>query len=284
MKLTVRILNFISLLRCRKVLKQNEKKDYKYNSSICAIAKNEELYIKEWIDHHLSIGFNHIYILDNNEKEGLNSYLNNYIIKDSVTVIPYYNIKPQNQIAGYNYFLNNYVHLSRWIAFIDIDEFIQLPIHKQINDILCSYKSIPSIAMSWSMYGANNQIKYNPGNVVDRFASPAKSGHSLNEMNKCFKSIIQSVCYEKIRDCVFRSPHRWNFPVYNEHRKLILEETLEQTLDYIYINHYYTKSYEEFNQRCNKGNADGSNKKLDAFFTINDYSMKDAIESYKNGL
>ena len=38
------------------------------NIVICTIARKENLYIKEWVDYHLSIGFTHIYIFDNNRE------------------------------------------------------------------------------------------------------------------------------------------------------------------------------------------------------------------------
>lgn len=35
--------------------------------AIVSIAKNENLYIKDWIDYHLKLGFDDIYIYDNND-------------------------------------------------------------------------------------------------------------------------------------------------------------------------------------------------------------------------
>ena len=35
--------------------------------AICAIAKNENNYINDWVNWHINIGFDHIYLYDNND-------------------------------------------------------------------------------------------------------------------------------------------------------------------------------------------------------------------------
>ena len=37
---------------------------------LCVIAKNENLYVKEYIEHYKKIGYNKIFIYDNNDKNG----------------------------------------------------------------------------------------------------------------------------------------------------------------------------------------------------------------------
>ena len=36
-------------------------------SCIVAIAKNEELYLEEWVKYHFNLGFDKIFICDNND-------------------------------------------------------------------------------------------------------------------------------------------------------------------------------------------------------------------------
>lgn len=37
------------------------------SSFVVAIAKNEELYLKEWVEYHFHLGFDKIIICDNND-------------------------------------------------------------------------------------------------------------------------------------------------------------------------------------------------------------------------
>lgn len=71
MKLTRYLLDLINMHRLKRCMIKVKDKRYKYNTSICAIAKNEESYLIEWLDHHLNLGFNHVYIIDNNDQTGL---------------------------------------------------------------------------------------------------------------------------------------------------------------------------------------------------------------------
>ena len=47
---------------------------------VCALAKNEHLYINEWVKYYVGLGIDHIYLYDN---DNLNSqFIGNYIDKD----------------------------------------------------------------------------------------------------------------------------------------------------------------------------------------------------------
>ena len=91
---------------------------------ICAIAKNENLYINDWVNWHLDLGFDKIYLYDNNDID--TQYVGDFIEqKDKVEI---FDIRGKHetglQIKCYNEFYNS--HLFDWCAFIDIDEFIVL--------------------------------------------------------------------------------------------------------------------------------------------------------------
>ena len=83
--------------------------------AIVAIARLENDYINEWIQHHLNIGVDHIYIYDNSstEEEKLSSAVYEKFL-NKVTIIPAYN-KIQFQIPAYkeaySIYGNNYDYL-----------------------------------------------------------------------------------------------------------------------------------------------------------------------------
>lgn len=281
MKLTSYLLNVINLLRCRKVIRRARNLRFKYETAICALAKNEELYLKEWLDHHYALGFDHVYLIDNNDKPGLRAFLSDYLERALLTIVDFQGIRPSNQSAAYEYCLANYAKETRWMAFIDIDEFIVLNKDTSIRTFLERYVSFPSVLMNWIMYGSNNQVYYKPGGVKDRFPLPAKEGQAIESMNMCFKSIIQTIVYTTFTDCSFRSAHRWSFPLYNEYGKLVLGESSNHSANYIQLNHYWSKSYEEFINRCSRGETIGGNKNKMDFFRINPSSMMSQIEEYE---
>ena len=44
---------------------------------VCALAKNEHLYINEWVKHYVNLGFDKIYLYDNDDNNS--KYIGNYI-------------------------------------------------------------------------------------------------------------------------------------------------------------------------------------------------------------
>ena len=48
---------------------------------LCVIAKNENLYAREFVEHYKKIGYNNIFLYDNNEKNGehFEDVINDYI-------------------------------------------------------------------------------------------------------------------------------------------------------------------------------------------------------------
>jgi hypothetical protein len=52
-------------------------------SLLCAIVKNENKYLKDWITYHYKLGFDKIVLCDNNDTE--------YIQEDSVDILDYRN-------------------------------------------------------------------------------------------------------------------------------------------------------------------------------------------------
>ena len=73
----------------------------KLDAVICVIALHEELYIDEWIQYHLALGFSHIYIYDNSDT-------NTLATKQSDRVIVRHFPGKQKQFEAYNQFTIQY--------------------------------------------------------------------------------------------------------------------------------------------------------------------------------
>ena len=48
----------------------NDKKVKTIKVCLCSIGKNENLYVKEFINHYKELGYNHIFFYDNNDING----------------------------------------------------------------------------------------------------------------------------------------------------------------------------------------------------------------------
>ena len=201
---------------------------------ICAIAKNEAFYINDWIQYHLNLGFDEIYIFDNG---------NNGIIKNA-TIFDY---TKENtgciQLKAYHWFVKNIDY--DWCAFIDIDEFIT--VDSNIKDYIESFpKNTEVIKLNDVVYGDDGLIfpKDISIPVYNRILTP-----STKNMLSSYKLIVK-----KNENLIFSSPHKVvNVRnQYNSDRTPFTKTSYccckkeEAILDCCYIRHYKTKTLSEF--------------------------------------
>jgi hypothetical protein len=94
---------------------------------ICTIGKEENRYIKEFVEHYKKLGVDKIFLYDNNKKKGerFDSILSEYIKEGFVEIFNYRGIiAPQLKVFEKCY--NKHKNLYDWFIFFDIDEFIHL--------------------------------------------------------------------------------------------------------------------------------------------------------------
>ena len=150
--------------------------------AICAIARNEGPYIREWIDYHMGIGADKIFIYDNSEKEpeyvGLQSEYPGHVV-----VRPW---KGENkQVDSYNDCLNRLRNddPQTAVGFIDIDEFVVLKKHANLKNFLAQHLTEGVIALNWYIFGSGEEVKYRDAPVTQRFVWRAEK---VNQHVKSF--------------------------------------------------------------------------------------------------
>lgn len=228
-------------------------------TAICAIAKNENDYINDWCEWHINLGFDKIFIFDNNEPE--TPFVGNFLknkTKEHVIIIPVNHFK-QFQKQAYNDFYKNFGVNYDWSAFIDIDEFIVLNKNKNIKDFLSNIKDeFNSVRLNWQIYGDDH------GKASDDVSIPIfkriteKLNHIYNNHGKCiirgnlknidFKSVHYPLSNNKMLSQCLPSGKKLD-----DHSKIDLKE---QEFEIAYLAHYMTKTYNEFKkQKLNRTDA-----------------------------
>lgn len=216
--------------------------------SICLLTKGENKYLKEWIEHHLKIGIGHFYIYDNNEDLSVKNEVLKYFDAKYFTIIPWHFYCSNMQVEAYNDCLRHFGKDNEWIAFIDTDEFINC---ENIQNSLVKYKQYDSVKMPWVMYNANGHLHYSAEPIRERFTRQVECLEK-NE-NSRVKSFIQPSMVKKM----------------NVH---IAETTSGNNIliDDIVVDHYYTRSLEEWIEKMNRGTcAPTWARKYEEFFAYN---------------
>lgn len=172
-------------------------------SAICTIARNEGDYLQEWITYHLELGFDHIFLYDNNDPgdDSTARLCAGKPWEKRVTLIDYRG-RTAAQLKAYNECFARIRTEFDWVAFIDADEFVTFgegcPF-RRINAYLKSIREFDVLFINWMYYGDNGQVRQGKEGVTVRFPLPLPD---CNE-NKHVKSIVKSTA-----DIRFvRNPH-----------------------------------------------------------------------------
>lgn len=89
---------------------------------LCAIAKDETPFLREWVGYHQYIGFEKIYIYDNESAVPVHESLADFY---DAGVFDSYSLQGKGmQHTAYNHCLKHHGHEFVWLAFFDLDEFL----------------------------------------------------------------------------------------------------------------------------------------------------------------
>jgi len=123
------------------------KNDYNYSSKqktsnicICSIGKNENLYVREFVDYYFNLGIDKIFIYDNNDINGekFENVLMDFVKNNFVEIIDVRGLS-SIQIPIYNYCYRKYNKFYDWIGFLDFDEFLFIENNKTIKNYIYIY-------------------------------------------------------------------------------------------------------------------------------------------------
>ncbi len=254
-------------------------KKRKYYFSIVAIVKNEGEYLKEWFNYYLSLGVDHFFIYDNGSSDKTQNVIREY--KNCITYKKYDGYA--KQMDAYNDALNNFGKLTKYMGFLDIDEFIVVKNGKGLKEIFDKFFSLPhvgGIVINWQIFGSSHYKKKPQGLVTNNFVYRARKDFYTN---RHIKSIVDprktigfinephSVCFLPGFWAINEKKNRVDGPLANE----VCTEIIQ-------LNHYFTKSKEEFIKKRQRGQATVEKPRTLMDFTFHDKNdlFDDTLRSY----
>lgn len=261
----------LNALRLRKEIKRYKDKKPETYVSVVVIAKNEGSYFKEWLDWHISKGVEKFYVYDNESIDETKEVLKPYIEKGIVEYIYFPGYR--KQLAAYDDCLKRHRFDTRWLAVIDMDEFIVPLKDSTIPEYLKKMEEFPVVEINWLCYGSSGQKDRHPGGVMERFKRHSEGSHELNHH---VKSILNPRRVYGMIGC--HEAARIDGKGVDSNGKIIKKawRDREPVHEMIKINHYAVRSYEEFIEKKGRGRASGRDKEIydDYFrrFDLNDIS------------
>lgn len=239
--------------------------------AICAIAKLENLYLREWVEYYLNLGVDNIILYDNNDKDGeypqwvIGDYISNgFVIYEDVRGEHRY------QLSAYTQCYRKYQNDFEWIGFLDVDEFWYINPCFKIDDILNErrYPNAIAVLFNWLCYGDCGLVHYDGRKIQERFTTPSfpldlkSNGNYINGVLKAFIKTDPNIMVTFLDA---------GYPVYKSIDGNDLDKVFyfvdgsicygggkQQDYTIAYIKHYRTLTIEEFLYRrfCRRGYAD----------------------------
>ena len=223
---------------------------------LCAIAKNEKPYIKDWCEYHRTKGFDCIHLFDNGgngDLSEISKYVNIYnaIGKQAI------------QLPAYQQIID-WMDKDDYCLFIDVDEFVED--EQMIPALIRNCDDFDVMKLSWQVYGDNGLDNYEDKPVWLRFKNPSPKDCVYNDTlgnghteNNHTKSLFHKT--NKFAKCV--SPHTI-FVENGVYINALNERTNSSPFDKVvwnnlYLKHYLCKSRQEWcERRLNKIDACGN--------------------------
>lgn len=184
--------------------------NYKHNLAICVLFQDEAPYLKEWIEYHKELGVSYFYFFNNLSTDNYLEVLKPYLADGTVELkdIPiqaddfqtYYTM----QCKCFSDCVSDASGVCKWLAFIDIDEFL-FPIQNvSLTHFLKSYEAYGGVVVNWRMFGTSH-IKKLPEDklLIESFTLCAEKSFAYNRF---VKSIVRP---ERVID--FTSAHQANY-------------------------------------------------------------------------
>ena len=257
---------------------------------ICTIGKNENRYVREFVEYYKNIGVDKIYLYDNNDlnEENFNDVIKDYIDKNYVEIFNWRGIsKPHFKVINDCYLrFNNFYD---WIIFYDIDEYIHLYNYKNIKDFLNEkrFNNCKKIYLNWVFHTDNNLIYYQNISLHKRFPEIERDAIINKNFTQKVKSIIRGNISEFKISNTSDTSHIITNSVggcngFGKNISLINETNLENSdVKYYYIDHFYTKSLEEFVDKIKRGSAVHAKNREFALYRIIRYFNINKLKYFK---
>ena len=263
----------------------------KIKVGLCVIGKNENLYVKEFVEHYKKLGYNHIYIYDNNDVNGekFEEVLKSEIDSNYVSIINYRGKSAAHIIGGpqckaFKDCYGNHKDEYDWLSFFDFDEFLEIkPYAKNIQEFLGNprYKNCDNIKINFLFYSDNDLLYYDNRPVQERFTKPLYNHPDNNVVKSTVRGGLPDN-YWNNKCCVHTS--LMNVTNCNSQGDIMLYSSGNSPMNHTFaaLKHYFTKSLEEYVNKTKRGDSfipvpytgDWKRKRIRRYFGYNKFSVE----------
>jgi len=244
-----------------------------YQHVLVACARWETENVVEWLSYHRSLGFDHVYLYCNDDDPTALYTAILPFLQEPAPFVTFHHYRYQGeQLQMYRHFLRHYAHETKWLMFLDLDEFVCLPGSNNIRDVSNRFGAeYDAVYLNWCGYGHSGYAVRPKDGILRNYikreagASPftkilAKTGavsyrlsfdnpliaihHDLYALGAPLRAC--NMLGESMEGYYDNFPdHAWNF-LNEENRRVRLVEAG-------YIAHFNIRSEDDFARRVERG-------------------------------
>ncbi len=212
---------------------------------LCAIAKDEDSILREWVIWHLLIGFEKILLYDNDSKTPVCDILEDFL---NAGLVETHTIKgPQRQLTAYNHCLCEYGHDFRHLAFFDLDEFLFLRAESDARLMVADFAAHGALCLNMTHFSSDGHLS-RPNDLV------SASFCEILEVSPCTKWIVRPDLVD-----LPLSPHHFSFKgpatAVNTRNEPAVGGFVPPAEERARLNHYCWRSQQDYEERLRRGDA-----------------------------
>ena len=147
--------------------------------SIAAMFRDEAACLREWLLFHLMNGVDHFRLYDNGSTDDFLGAIQDLVVAGVVDLVRWEDGTDQSQRNMYHHAIESLRGQSRWVAFIDVDEFLFSPAALHLCQLLGDFERFPGVVVNWQIYGSSG-LEQRDGLVLDSFTRRAPRSYFRN--------------------------------------------------------------------------------------------------------
>ena len=225
----------------------------------CLYVRNAEHDIQEWIAYHHAIGIQAFLIYDNGSTDTTVAQAQMMASVADVRVVPWGQATgPNSQKEAYEDCFQQFQREFEWILVLDSDEFLSSVDGLQVDSLLSKHSHHAAIAFNWACFGSNGHVE-TPADLTTK-AFTRRSDETFGPNNHT-KLMVRPGLVRGIMN-----PHYFDVdgPIRRPNGRRIKWKTEGMTagieLSDWYVNHYFVRSYAQWEAKLARGYRDATTR------------------------
>jgi hypothetical protein len=241
---------------------------YEFDMAIGLLVADEARSIQEWLAYYIAIGVEHFWVFVNDaDQTNMLSAMYPFVVKGFVETIhiPQRVCSHERQTAVFQQMIERARTRTKWLGILDADEFVYMRHADNLPQFMQAYEmpEVAALAVSWRNFGSNGHKTIQPSTLQ----AYTRRTPDDAEVNRHVKLILRPeritrMAYSHAAVC---AP---GYKTVDEHHNPLAPESCfgTGTADLVRINHYQTRSYEDWLRRKARGQVDRPEPYSEDFF------------------